>query len=311
MKIIAKTGNEDIATVFIAEMGEGKYVEFVESVQPPIPRERKFVLIVSSLYGCPIGCAFCDAGGYFKGILSSDEILSQIDFLIKRRFPDGKVPVEKFKVQFARMGEPAMNENVIDVLDLLPEMYDAPGLLPCVSTTAPDGRDSFFERLLEVKEKRYRGRFQLQFSVHSTDTEYRNKLIPVKKWDLKQIAVYGERFCRPGDRKVTLNFALAEGMPVDTKILLDNFDPGKFLIKVTPVNPTFRAVENGITSLVSSEHAEYEIIESIKEAGYEVLISIGELEENNIGSNCGQYITNFLKLNKKIENSYTYPVENM
>ncbi len=51
MKITAKAGKEDIATVFIAEMDNGKLVEFVESVQPPIPREKKWVLIVSILYG--------------------------------------------------------------------------------------------------------------------------------------------------------------------------------------------------------------------------------------------------------------------
>ena len=69
MKITAKAGKEDIATVFIAEMDNGKLIEFVESVQPPIPREKKWVLIVSILYGCPIGCRFCDAGEYYMGKL--------------------------------------------------------------------------------------------------------------------------------------------------------------------------------------------------------------------------------------------------
>ena len=43
MKIIAKTGKENIAMVYIAEMDNGKHIEFVESVQPPIPREKKWV----------------------------------------------------------------------------------------------------------------------------------------------------------------------------------------------------------------------------------------------------------------------------
>ena len=51
MRIIAKTGKENIAMVYIAEMDNGKLIEFVESVQPPIPREKKWVLIVSTLYG--------------------------------------------------------------------------------------------------------------------------------------------------------------------------------------------------------------------------------------------------------------------
>ena len=66
MKILAKTGTEDVAIVYIAEMDNGRLVEFVESVQPPIPREKKWVLIVSTLYGCPVGCRFCDAGEYYE-----------------------------------------------------------------------------------------------------------------------------------------------------------------------------------------------------------------------------------------------------
>ena len=49
MRVIAKTGNPEIATVYLAEMGPAKYVEFVESVQPPIPRSKKWVLWSKSL----------------------------------------------------------------------------------------------------------------------------------------------------------------------------------------------------------------------------------------------------------------------
>ena len=33
---------------------------------------------------------------------------------------------------------------------------------------------------------------------------------------------------------------------------------------------------------------------SIEKFGFETIISIGELEENRIGSNCGQYISRYL-----------------
>ena len=89
MKVIAKSGKEDLAVVYIAKMRNDCFVEFAESVQPPLPRTKKWVLIISSLFGCPIGCSFCDGGTTYKGKLSKEEILSQIDFLIKKRFPVG------------------------------------------------------------------------------------------------------------------------------------------------------------------------------------------------------------------------------
>ncbi|MFC1528437.1 radical SAM protein [Candidatus Latescibacterota bacterium] len=308
MKILTKTGTDEIAIVYMAEMDNGKLIEFVESVQPPVPREKKWVLIVSILYGCPVGCRFCDAGEYYQGKLSRDEIFSQIDYLIERRFPERKVPIEKFKIQFARMGDPAFNLNVLDVLEELPERYNAPGLLPTISTIAPRGTDRFFERLPGIKKTLYKEKFQLQFSIHTTDRELRNWLIPVPKWDFDKISEYGKAFYRKGERKITLNFALADGMPVDPDILLQYFPPDTFLLKITPVNPTYQATKNEISSHIRPEKENYGIIETLKEAGYEVILSIGELEENYIGSNCGQHVTNYMREKKIIQGGYTYPL---
>jgi 23S rRNA (adenine2503-C2)-methyltransferase len=304
MKIIAKTGWEDIAIVYIAVTGNGELVEFVESLQPPLPREKKWVLTISTLYGCPVGCRFCDAGGYYLGRLPKSEIISQIDYLVKQRFPDRKVPVEKFKIQFARMGEPSFNRSVLEVLECLPELYDAPEFIPSFSTVAPQGTDSFFKRLLEIKKKKYAQRFQFQFSIHTTDEKKRDWLIPVKKWSFEKMAEYGQAFYEKGDRKITLNFALASGLPVDPNVLVRYFTPDRFLIKVTPVNPTYQATRNKISSILPHGKGN-EIITSLRAAGYEVISSIGELTENYIGSNCGQYVTTYRKASEFMDDGYT------
>lgn len=311
MRVIGSTGTDDIARVFLAELGDGKYVEFVESVQPPKPRSEKWVLIVSSMLGCPIRCAMCDAGGDYRGCLTSEEITAQIDFLIRRRFPHGAVPVKKFKVQFARMGEPSLNPAVLDVLWILPDRYDAPGLMPSISSVAPVGSERFFDRLITLKRDRYAGgRFQLQFSIHTTDRALRAKMIPAKKWDFAEIARYGNAFIEPGDRKVTLNFALADGAPLDPHVLTKYFDPAKFLIKITPVNPTHQANRNRLKSYLTAGLADegYRIVRDLRLAGFEVLVSIGEAEENLIGSNCGQYLKRHLERGRAIESSYCYVV---
>jgi 23S rRNA (adenine2503-C2)-methyltransferase len=306
LRVVASTGREDVAVAYVAETAGGRLVEFTEAVQPPLPREQKWVLIVSSLFGCPARCAICDAGGSYKGKMTAGEILEQIDFLVDRRYPDRRVPAAKFKIQFARVGEPSLNPAVLDVLNELPRRYDAPGLLPAVSSIAPVGCDEFFERLRDIKDHLYpNGRFQLQFSIHTTDESLRDRLIPMRKWGFDRIGDYGAGFRVSGDRKVTLNFALARGAPVDPDVLLRWFDPSDFLIKITPVNPTHRALMNGIVSHVDPGREEAGVeIERLRSAGYDVLLSIGELEENRIGSNCGQYIQRHLEAKRQLGDGY-------
>jgi 23S rRNA (adenine2503-C2)-methyltransferase len=209
------------------------------------------------------------------------------------------------------MGEPALNPAVLDVLETLPARVNAPGLMPSLSTIAPLGTDDFFDRLIEVKNDVYpQGRFQFQFSIHTTDQNLRDELIPVKKWDFQKIADYGERYYRPGDRKITLNFALAEQSPVQPELLLKYFDPDRFLIKITPLNPTYQAESTGLKSYVDPDNESdfYPTLEEIRKAGYQVILSIGEREENQIGSNCGQYVQKHLMEHGDLSAGYTYQV---
>ncbi|MCX6037309.1 MAG: radical SAM protein [Chloroflexi bacterium] len=286
-------------------------MECVESVQPPIPRLDKWVLLVSTMYGCPVGCAMCDAGGFYHGKPSAAGILDQIDFLVHRRFPNGSVPCKQFKIQFARMGEPALNPAVLEVLEKLPGLYNAPGLMPSISTVAPAASGRFFERLLEIKQANYPGgQFQFQFSLHTTDDWLRDKIIPIRKWTLAEMAAFGERFYSPGDRKITLNFALARQNPLEAGVLRQQFSPEKFLVKITPINPTYRAAENGLASYIDPQASaqQDEIVTALRDAGYEVIVSIGEVEENQVGSNCGQYLRTHLNAEKKMDTGYTYPL---
>jgi 23S rRNA (adenine2503-C2)-methyltransferase len=314
VKVTAVAGIDQIAKVYIADFGQGRAVEFVESIQLPLPREKKWVLMVSTLFGCPVKCRMCDAGGAYLGKLTSEEILTQIDYLVQKRFPGGIIPVEKFKIQFARMGEPSFNSSVLDVLTELPNRYHAAGLIPSLSTIAPRGVDRFFDTLIEIKERLYpNGQFQFQYSLHTTDESLRDQLIPVKKWTFAQMAEYGNRFYRPGDRKLTLNFALAKGMPIAPEVLSRYFDPDKYLVKITPLNPTCQAVKNGLSSYLDpyGKKGDHEIVRLLADWGYEVIVAIGEAEENQIGSNCGQYLLKYLDERTPVANGYTYQLQSL
>lgn len=308
MRVVAHSGNEELATVYIAKTESGRMIEFAESVQPPIPLPEKWVLIVSTLFGCPVGCPFCDAGNFYEGKVSAEEILSQVEYMVYRRFPGGRPATRRLKIQFARMGEPALNDEVLEVLERLPSLYPGDILFPSLSTVAPAGRDVFFGELLKIKNRFYGRRFQLQFSIHSTDPAERDRLVPIDKWSLEDVAAYGTAFFRKAERKVTLNFALAEGVEVNAAVLKSLFDTNRFLIKITPVNPTYQAVRNGLESCVKPGMDDCSVAAELRDYGYDVILSIGEVEENHIGSNCGQHMTHYLNQRRGLRESYTYPL---
>ncbi len=316
MKVLSVYGKEDLAKVYVAKTREDdKYmIEFVESIQPPIPRNEKWVLIISSLFGCPVKCRMCDAGGKFSGKLKTEEILGQIDYMVRRRFPDGKIPIPKFKIQFARMGEPSINPNVLEALEKLPKIYDAPGLLPSLSTVAPVTSRDFFDSLIGIKDRHYpQGRFQLQFSIHTTDSAKREELIPIKKWSFEEIAEYGDRFHKKGDKKLTLNFAAAKGYKVDPEKVRQYFDPSKFLIKLTPLNPTVRVQESKLESLIDpyDSASSKKLVSNFQIQGFDVILSIGEMEENRIGSNCGQFVSLYRGAQTELKEAYDTHVYQM
>ncbi|MCK5598413.1 radical SAM protein [bacterium] len=305
-QVIKRTKKSEIATVYIADI-DGKKVEFVESIQPPLSKTEKWVMILSTLFGCPSGCLFCDAGGAYHGKMTSDDILFQCDHMVYSANAKGIVETKRLKVQFARMGEPSLNSAVLDVLRELPHRYEYKGaLMPSVSSIAPLGTESFFEDLIAIKNTLYGKNFQLQFSIHSTDKTQRDHMMPIDKWDLQQIADYGNKFFSRGERKITLNFAASEKISVDVRHLADIFDNEKFIIKITPVNPTYSAVKHGLDS--SDAVFQKRLAEEFTDTGFEVIHSIGENEENKIGSNCGQYI---LSERGSQKGSYTYELEDV
>ncbi|EDY36626.1 radical SAM domain protein [Aciduliprofundum boonei T469] len=299
-------GDESIAKVYIGKTYKGNIIEFVEST-PTGDIGEKWVLIVSSLNGCPVGCKMCDAGFFYKGKLDYKEIMEQIEYPIKKRFGE-KPKTKKFKIQFARMGEPSFNPAVLDVIENLGDKYD--NFFPSLSTIAPVGVDSFFERLLKIKKEKYPEKFQLQFSIHTTNQKQRDEIIPIRKWDFKRISDYGRKFYDEGGLKITLNFALAKENEADPEIIMDFFSPEYFLIKITPVNPTVSAKINHISNDINLRNGlpvkHRKFVDTLERMGYDVIISIGDTKENLIGSNCGMFILRFIKERAELRDSYTF-----
>jgi 23S rRNA (adenine2503-C2)-methyltransferase len=133
----------------------------------------------------------------------------------------------------------------------------------------------------------------MQFSVHTTDAKKRDRLIPIRKLSLEELAQWGAEFFAAGDRKITLNFIVMAGYPIDPEVLRATFDPARFLIKLTPLNPTRSARAHSLRNLLEREDAPsvVRLASELRDAGFDTLVSVGAAEENLIGSNCGQYLS--------------------
>jgi 23S rRNA (adenine2503-C2)-methyltransferase len=294
IEIVSESGLEGVAHVLVARVDgrDDRMIELVDGLDPAHPRHEKWIVNVSTQYGCPVGCPFCDAGFRFRGNLPAEVIIEQIERILARRPPELRRTCRKLKVHFARMGEPALNPAVLEVIAQLPEQIPNPDLWACVPTTAPEGSEPWFERLLEIKRARFHGRFQLQLSLNTTDADQRKVLTPRPHQSFDWLADYGRRFFAPGDRKVGLNYALAAGVPFEPAEVARVFDPATFAVKLTPLNPTRRGEEQGLDTVICAAAPgvlEGAVVE-LRALGFDVVVSIGDPREDAVGSNCGQAV---------------------
>lgn len=282
---------EKVSKVYILKTNDENLIESVD-VEPFIMNGNfeKWVLIVSTQIGCPVKCLFCDSGLDFKRNLTSFEILQQVEFMIKERKIDPNL-FKKFKIQFARMGEPSFNDDLFDVMDILKDKYEK--YIPCVSTIFPKNRRVWFEKLLKKKNNFFD--FQLQFSIYSTNVMERDHFIPFEKEDFEFLNSYGKKFFTVDKRKVVLNFPVNDKNEISIETISKIFDKESFIIKLTPVNPTFNAKNRNLSQKSNSR------MECLKKRligeGFDVIISIGEIRENEVGSNCGQSLLKILNKN--------------
>jgi 23S rRNA (adenine2503-C2)-methyltransferase len=168
--------------------------QMVESVL--LPRDG---LCVSSQVGCAVGCVFCMTGksGLLRQ-LTTAEIVAQV--ALARRFR----PVKK--VVFMGMGEPAHNlDNVLEAINLL-GTEGGIGQRNLVFSTVGDPR--VFERLPQQQIKP-----ALALSLHSTDAELRQQLLPrAPRIDPEELVELGETYARQIDYPIQYQWTLLKGI---------------------------------------------------------------------------------------------------
>ena len=91
-----------------------------------MPLEKKWVITISSQYGCSMGCAFCDVPEVGPGINATfNDMVNQVKNALSLH-PEVK-KAERINLHYARMGEPTWNEDVIHSAYYLKDMFDNMG----------------------------------------------------------------------------------------------------------------------------------------------------------------------------------------
>lgn len=262
--------------------------------QKLLPLSEKWVITVSTQYGCSMGCNFCDVPkvGPGKNATALDlcnQIQTGID--LHPEIDETK----RLNVHFARMGEPTWNYDVIRCAKWLKGKIEPEiGLVhPVISTIMPRKNKmlmKFIQEWMLVKNQIFNGNAGLQLSINSTSEEERYKMFNGNACLFPEI-LQTMNWVKPKGRKITLNFAVAD-YEINPLRLLRYFDPDDYIIKLTPMHKTTTAMRNDIkTDGDYTEYYPYQEIEyNLKKVGYDVLVFIASYEEDMGRITCGNAI---------------------
>ena len=269
-----------------------------------MPLEEKWVVAISTQHGCSMGCKFCDVPFVGKGLNITlgdltKQLTTALSFNSKVKF------TKRLNLHYARMGEPTFNRNVLEHAkglheEVKPFLGDS-HIHPVISTMLPKRNKKLLEFLMiwtkEIKNEMFKGSAGLQFSINSTSDSQREDMFDGSSLSLEEISEIGKRLPEPLGRKYALNFALADDYEVDADKLASLFNPNKFMVKITPLHKTQSCDNNDIhTTGGYAEFTPYATAEAdLKNVGFDVLIFIPSLEEDESLITCGNAVLSGFK----------------
>lgn len=238
------------------------------------------VICCSTQSGCPVGCRFCGAGDNFVRSLTTEEIVSQPNHLLKARGIIGE-EVDRLQIMFMSMGEPMLNiKRLIPAMRQLHSQYPRASLL--ISTSGPDVD---YTTLIEASQEI--PAIGLQFSVHESTDEARAKLIPFKrKMSLEQIAETGVKWAEATGRRPFFNYCVHDNnnSSEDVARLLKLFVPSIW-------ESTLSVISERDESVAAANHRQRELVDvfmaRMLDVGYSVRMFDPE-GQDTIGGGCGQ-----------------------
>lgn len=196
-------------------------------------RTERWMIGVSTMSGCPVRCKFCATGTLKKyRNLTAEEIVEQVMFIVNKHPEIDPKNSKEFKINYTRMGEPFLNiDNVRKAIEIISEMF--PNAHHYISTIGIKNADYSWVK----------GNITLQVSLHSLVDEKRNWLIPYKhKVSIEELG----QIRTDSNLKTTINMTLVDESDFDINELKKYFDPEKFFVKLSPINPNCVSEKNGV-----------------------------------------------------------------
>jgi len=258
-----------------------------------LPLEEKWVITISTQYGCSMGCSFCDVPKVGKGINATfDDLTRQVLEGIKLH-PE-VTHTKRLNIHFARMGEPTWNPHVLDATKWLKTHIDPEYKIhPVVSTMMPKNNEwlkTFIHTWCRIKNRLLKGNAGLQLSINSTDARERDRMFAGNACSLEEISRVMDGII-PSGRKITLNFALCN-YTINPSILKKYFSPQDYLIKITPMHKTLACIKKGLITTDGYDlyYPYKKVEEECKNEGYDVIVFIPSKEEDESKITCGNAI---------------------
>jgi 23S rRNA (adenine2503-C2)-methyltransferase len=261
-----------------------------------LPLEEKWVITISTQYGCSMNCKFCSVPLVGPGLNATrNDLVEQVNRALALHPEVTKA--ERINLHYARMGEPTWNENIFTATPIIAKMLKMRGFgfHPVISTMMPKNNPylkEFVSKWIDLKNE-YDGEAGLQISVNTTDKAIREDTMPFAMNIIDISNMFKEILNKKYilGRKITLNFALTSA-PIDSVLLRELFDPEYFLCKITPMHNTQQAVKNKlITEEGYTSYQPYKKVEEeLKEKGFDVIVFVPSKEEDESRITCGNAI---------------------
>ncbi len=281
-------GHSDTIKILFA-LGDGKTVESALMHYPSSAGKERNTVCVSTQVGCPIGCPFCATGQQgFERNLTSGEIVDQVLYFARYLQDSGKEKITN--IVFMGMGEPLANYTLL--LQAIEGLNSAGmfGLSARNMVISTSGLVPQINRL--AGEKLQVG---LSISLHASDDDLRNKLVPVnRKYPLKELMAACRSYFDATGRRISFEYALFEGINDSQSHarslahLLHGFNCHVNLIPSNNTsNPDYRAPSQAVIQSFKQELERLGINATLRQSrGQEINAGCGQLRSRFINHSC-------------------------